>query len=53
MHTSDKITLSTKALKGSIARDLDAKDFPVDVNFVESSAITEVTFRLFALCERR
>ncbi len=49
MYTSDKLTLSTRALKGSISRSLDAKDFSLEVAFVENKvenkAVTEVSFR--------
>jgi hypothetical protein len=45
MYTSEKIMLSCKALKGSISRSLDAKDFSIEVGFAENNAVTEVTFR--------
>jgi hypothetical protein len=45
MYTSEKMMLSSKALKGSISRSLDAKDFSIDVLFAENNAVTEVTFR--------
>ncbi len=45
MFSSEKLMLSSKALKGSISRSLDARDFSIDVTFAENNAVTEVNFR--------
>ena len=50
MYSSEKVMLSSKALKGSISRSLDAKDFSIDVTFVENNfagnnTATEINFR--------
>jgi hypothetical protein len=44
--TTGKITLFSKPLKGSIARDTQAQEFSIDVTLVETSTYTEITFQL-------
>jgi hypothetical protein len=44
-ETAGALTVSSKPLKGSIARAVQAEAFSIDISFVETASYTEVTFR--------